>query len=107
MSLIFKLIDNGTAHLIINSNIEFLDQLTIQLEKANFPDLLIEDPHNKLTKDEIEAIINLLENHNRCTILIKPITSKHNFSSEIIIVPTIVEALDYISFEQIQRDLDQ
>jgi hypothetical protein len=55
MSLIFKLIDNGTAHLIINSNIEFLDQLTIQLEKANFPDLLIEDPHNKLTTDEIEA----------------------------------------------------
>jgi|DEB0MinimDraft_3_1074331.scaffolds.fasta_scaffold35706_3 SHS2 domain-containing protein len=105
MSLPFKMIGNGSAHLEVGSENFSLDLLFFQLEKEDFPDLLIDDPHNRLQIKEIAAIIAFQESHHRCTVLVKAIATEHNFPSEVVVVPTVVEAVDYLSFEQMQRDL--
>jgi hypothetical protein len=42
---------------------------------------------------------------NHCFVIIIPTEIKHSYPSEWVIVPTKTEALDYISFVQMQRDL--
>ena len=56
------------------------------------------------TSDFME-IFNHQQKVGYCFVLILSPEQPHNFPSEWIIVPTKTEALDFISFEQMQRDL--
>ena len=67
------------------------------------------DPETEAVLPRINTDLMEIFNHQQkvgyCFVLILSPEQPHNFPSEWIIVPTKTEALDFISFEQMQRDL--
>ncbi len=80
---------------------EFLEQL----ESQQFPNVIIDDVHNKIAFQEIEPLGKFQNEKNKSLVVIKPAICDHDFPKECAITPTLKEAIDYISFEQMQRDL--
>ena len=67
---------------------------------------LIIDCNNIIPDTSILSEIYLFQKkNNRCLVLILPLEKKSNYPEYLNLVPTKTEALDFISFEQIQRDL--
>jgi len=53
----------------------------------------------------LKVIKSLQESVNRCLVVLLPADQQTDQSAEWNFVPTKIEALDFISFEQMQRDL--
>ena len=79
--------------------------LLIQLKEKSGKDLIIDCSFNILPLKTIKFIETLQRNSNYCFVIIIPLGMKHSYPSEWVVVPTKKEALDFIAFEQMQRDL--
>ena len=79
--------------------------LLIQLKQKSGKDLIIDCSFDILPLTVLKFIENFQRNSNYCFVVIIPLGMKHSYPSEWVVVPTKKEALDFIAFEQMQRDL--
>ena len=79
--------------------------LLIQLKEKSGKDLIIDCSLDILPLTVLKFIETFQRNSNYCFVIIIPLGMKHFYPSEWVIVPTKKEALDFIAFEQMQRDL--
>ena len=79
--------------------------LLIQLKEKSGKDLIIDCSLNILPLKSIKFIETFQRNSNYCFVIIIPLGMKHSYPSEWVVVPTKKEALDFIAYEQMQRDL--
>ncbi|MEK9613687.1 MAG: hypothetical protein VW080_07160 [Flavobacteriaceae bacterium] len=81
---------------------ENLDQL---LKEHDPPDLIIDCSEELIASSQIHSLFEKQKENQRCLVLVIPINFDHSFSEQWVVVPTLLEAVDFISFERIQRDL--
>ncbi|MDC1216537.1 hypothetical protein N8131_00265 [Flavobacteriaceae bacterium] len=97
--------DNNIAYFKAESLIQnkeiFFSTLT---EREGF-DLILDCKNYLFNLSEFEYIALHQQKEGNCFVLILSSEQSHNLPSEWIAVPTKKEALDFISFEQMQRDL--
>ena len=79
--------------------------LLIQLKEKSGKDLIIDCSFDILPLTVLKFIEKFQRNSNYCFVVIIPLSMKHSYPSEWVVVPTKKEALDFIAFEQMQRDL--
>lgn len=79
--------------------------LLIQLKEKSGKDLIIDCSFDILPLTVLNFIEKFQRNSNYCFVVIIPLGMKHSYPSEWVVVPTKKEALDFIAFEQMQRDL--
>jgi hypothetical protein len=79
-----------------------LDQLLMEQDP---PDLIIDCSEELIASSQIQSLYERQQENQRCLVLVIPINIDHAFSDQWVIVPTLQEAVDFISFERIQRDL--
>ena len=79
--------------------------ILIQLKEKSGKDLIIDCSFDILPLTVLKFIENFQRNSNYCFVVIIPLGMKHSYPSEWVVVPTKKEALDFIAFEQMQRDL--
>ena len=79
--------------------------LLIQLKEKSGKDLIIDCSFDILPVAVLKSIETFQRNFNYCFVIIIPLGKKHSYPSEWIVVPSKKEALDFITFEQMQRDL--
>ena len=79
--------------------------LLIQLKEKSGKDLIIDCSFDILPLTVLKFIETFQRNSNYCFVIIIPLGMKHSYPSEWVVVPTKKEALDFIAFEQMQRDL--
>ena len=94
--------------IIFCRSIDFLKEeknLLIQLKEKSGKDLIIDCSSNILPLKSIKFIETFQRNSNYCFVIIIPLGMKHSYPSEWVVVPTKKEALDFIVYEQMQRDL--
>ena len=79
--------------------------LLIQLKEKSGKDLILDCSLDILPLTVLKFIEKFQRNSNYCFVVIIPLGIKHSYPSEWVVVPTKKEALDFIAFEQMQRDL--
>ena len=97
---------------IEGSDIGFIDvidldikqDLKIKIKKYSL-DLIIDCSKTVPDTSFLSEIWSFQKTHNRCFVIIIPLEKKINCPESWDIVPTKQEALDFISFEQMQREL--
>ena len=79
--------------------------LLIQLKEESGKDLIIDCSNYILPVIVLKIIESFQRNSNYCFVIIIPLGMKHSYPSQWVVVPSKKEALDFIAFEQMQRDL--
>jgi len=80
------------------------EELTQSLQN-NDQDLIVDCSNCQPNFPLLKKIKSHQENVNRCLVLLLPVNQQTEQLGEWNFVPTKTEALDFISFEQMQRDL--
>jgi hypothetical protein len=80
------------------------EELTQSLQN-NDQDLIVDCSNCQPNFPFLKKIKSHQENVNRCLVLLLPVNQQTEQLGEWNFVPTKTEALDFISFEQMQRDL--
>ena len=80
------------------------EELTKSLQN-NDQDLIVDCSNCQPNFPLLKKIKSHQENVNRCLVLLLPVNQQTEQLGEWNFVPTKTEALDFISFEQMQRDL--
>ena len=97
--------ENNTAYLEAKAYVENKELLFSNLKEHQGFDLIL-NCESYLPKIEELASLALHQlNERRCLVLILSPELTDHFPKEWVTVPTKTEALDFISFEQMQRDL--
>ena len=97
---------------IEGSDIGFIDVMDLDIKqdlkkkiKKHLLDLIIDCSKTIPDKSFLSEIRSFQKTHSRCFVIIIPIEKKINYPESWDLVPTKQEALDFISFEQMQREL--
>lgn len=83
---------------------EHTQQLKKELEEKAI-DLICDCSEFDLDVPLLDEIHELQKNKNKCIVIILPAEKQEEYSANWNLVPSLQEALDFISFEQMQRDL--
>ena len=98
--------ENNAAYLKAKAYVENKELLFSNLKEHQGFDLILNCETYLPKIEELATLALHQQNLGRCLVLIiSPELSDH-FPSNWVTVPTKTEALDFISFEQMQRDLD-
>jgi len=81
------------------------NDLLENLESKAFPDLIIDCSKTSLSVTELKFIRLFQTDQNKCLVIVIPANLTHSFSENWIVVPSKKEAVDFILFERMQRDL--
>ncbi len=101
-----KWIEKGIVQFNAESFKLLKNDLLINLESKAYPDLIIDCSKTVLPDNELKFIRLFQTNQNKCLVIVIPSKSNHFFSDKWIIVPSKKEAIDFILFERMQRDID-
>ena len=82
------------------------EQIIISVLKQKPLDLIIDCTKNVPDNTLLSEIYNFQIEQNRCFVIILPVEKQINFPDIWDLAPTKTEALDLISFGQIQRELN-
>ena len=82
------------------------NDLLENLESKAFPDLIIDCSKIVLSDNELKFIHLFQTIQNKCLVIVIPSKLNHFFSNNWIVVPSKKEAIDFILFERMQRDID-
>ena len=85
-------------------NLDIKQDLKTKIKK-HLLDLIIDCSKTIPKKSFLSEIWSFQKTHNRCFVIIIPLEQKTNYPESWDLVPTKQEALDLISFEQMQREL--
>ncbi len=86
------------------SILEDTQQLKKELEEKTI-DLIFDCSEFDLNVSLLDEIRELQKNKNKCFVIVLPVEKHEEYSADWNLVPSMQEALDFISFEQMQRDL--
>tara|TARA_A100000164_G_C21800731_1_gene720536 strand:+ start:581 stop:892 length:312 start_codon:yes stop_codon:yes gene_type:complete len=95
------------------SDIGLIDALNIKNEEnwksklaLHDLDIIIDCENVKLKFSLLKELTKYQKGKNRCIVIIIPVEQQIEYPENWNLVPSKVEALDFISLEQIQRDLE-
>jgi len=86
------------------SILEDTQQLKKELEEKAI-DLIFDCSEFVLEAPLLNEFHKLQKDYNKCLVIILPVEKHEDHSANWNLVPSMQEALDFISFEQMQRDL--
>tara|TARA_Y100000992_G_C20978204_1_gene356008 strand:+ start:229 stop:537 length:309 start_codon:yes stop_codon:yes gene_type:complete len=95
------------------SDIGLIDALNINNEEnwksklaLHDLDLIIDCKNVQLNFSLLKELIKYQKGKNRCIVIILPVEQQIEYPENLNLVPSKVEALDFISLERMQRDLE-
>ena len=98
--------ENNTAYLEAKAYVDNKESLFNNLKELQGFDLILNCETYLPKIEELATLALHQQNLGRCLVLILSPELSDHFPSNWVTVPTKTEALDFISFEQMQRDLD-
>jgi len=99
-----KLEVSGIGYLDATTAVEKNDELISELNETRI-DLIIDCTSQLLSMSMLQTIKAYQDQIKKCFVLILPVALLDHYPENWNCVPTKTEALDFVTFEQMQRDL--
>ena len=97
--------ENNIAYLEAKAYVENKESLFSNLKEHQGFDLILNCETYLPKIEALETLVLHQQNEGRCLVLILSTELSDHFPSDWVTVPTKTEALDFISFDQMQRNL--
>ena len=97
--------ENNIGYLTADDFVKNRKACLASLKERKNSDLILDCKTSLPTPEELEEVVVHQEKEGMCFVILLSPEQSHPFPSAWVVVPTKTEALDFISFEQMQRDL--